>query len=819
MGADRGRVLKGEAALTTIEGFQSTGDVRELRLGLVCYGGVSLAIYMHGITSELHKLVVASRALEEDSEKNPFDEASTEHHYWAALAKARDEAGGVTTRVVVDTISGTSAGGINGIFLAKALAHDLTQEELRGLWMERADKKQLAGGKIKIAAKVLGLLAGSLVPFVKAKPPLKGDAMLGWLLGALEGMRPRPRSGEGDRTSCLLPDDHELRLFVTTTDFFGYARRIPIADPKEIRETRHRHVMEFGHRQAGQTVSRDQLGTSHDTALAFAARATSSFPGAFPPVSLEDVNRRLRDIGRPEISLDPVVHELFREYELEAADPRRTHFVDGGVLDNAPFGHTIRAIFERPAGVEVDRRLLYIQPDPRFEPPNPKEAPPGWAKTIWGGLSTIAGYQPILDDLLEIRAFNERVRRIRQMIDRREEEVGTLLAGAFEGLEDFHLDQGLPSDVPRERLEGLRDLVHHRARDAAGFLYESYFQLKVHTVVGQFGRVIARLCEYPPESTQADLVARVAYCWAEEQGLIGPTADPDGQRSRQRTFLQTFDLGYTRRRVRFVIMAVNEMYGDLSADGDRPNRADLDQAKRALYHQGARLSGVIRGEALSEEIRSSVQDCFGADKLSQEALWEAGALDELALALCERHRDQLDDLEVRLGNEIQAVREGFRSDLYETFRELTASWSSDKRRRVVVRYLGFPFWDALIYPLQRLSDVGELDEVDVVRISPLDAVALAGADTSPDDLVTGKVKGVGTGHFAAFLKRWYRENDFLWGRLDGVERLLTVVLGRRPTAAEIKPALSAILDEERGLATEGKTRKQMKKIRKKIAAL
>lgn len=35
---------------------------RELRLALVCYGGVSLAVYMHGITKEILKLVRASRA-------------------------------------------------------------------------------------------------------------------------------------------------------------------------------------------------------------------------------------------------------------------------------------------------------------------------------------------------------------------------------------------------------------------------------------------------------------------------------------------------------------------------------------------------------------------------------------------------------------------------------------------------------------------------------------------------------------------------------------------------------------------------------------
>ena len=35
---------------------------KELRIALVCYGGVSLAIYMHGVTKEVWKLARASRA-------------------------------------------------------------------------------------------------------------------------------------------------------------------------------------------------------------------------------------------------------------------------------------------------------------------------------------------------------------------------------------------------------------------------------------------------------------------------------------------------------------------------------------------------------------------------------------------------------------------------------------------------------------------------------------------------------------------------------------------------------------------------------------
>ncbi|HWT42118.1 MAG TPA: hypothetical protein VN152_05685, partial [Sphingopyxis sp.] len=35
---------------------------KELRFALICYGGISLAVYMHGITKEVWRLAAASRA-------------------------------------------------------------------------------------------------------------------------------------------------------------------------------------------------------------------------------------------------------------------------------------------------------------------------------------------------------------------------------------------------------------------------------------------------------------------------------------------------------------------------------------------------------------------------------------------------------------------------------------------------------------------------------------------------------------------------------------------------------------------------------------
>src|SRR4051812_22520158 len=138
----RGSLRRSGAMPLSVPPVESAGadpDVVELRLALVCYGGVSLAIYMHGITREVQSLVAASNAYERDRERNPFDaEVDTAHAYYEAL-KARHAGTGIRTRVVVDVIAGTSAGGINGVVLAKGLVCDAPQTALRDVWLEQGD--------------------------------------------------------------------------------------------------------------------------------------------------------------------------------------------------------------------------------------------------------------------------------------------------------------------------------------------------------------------------------------------------------------------------------------------------------------------------------------------------------------------------------------------------------------------------------------------------------------------------------------------------------------------------------------------------------
>jgi predicted acylesterase/phospholipase RssA len=73
----------------------STLEERELRMALVMTGGVSLAVWMGGVSAEIY------RAVKQDG---PYE----------------DLCAFTATRVAVDIISGSSAGGLNGALLGAA---------------------------------------------------------------------------------------------------------------------------------------------------------------------------------------------------------------------------------------------------------------------------------------------------------------------------------------------------------------------------------------------------------------------------------------------------------------------------------------------------------------------------------------------------------------------------------------------------------------------------------------------------------------------------------------------------------------------------
>lgn len=706
-------------------------DVRELRLALVCYGGVSLAIYMHGITKELEKLVRASDRLVSlpPGSPNPFGPAESESAYFEALRQKAERDGG-RTRVVVDVVSGTSAGGINGVCLAKAVARDLPQDALRDVWLRKAS--------------ILKLLRFAL-------PPLAGNRMLAWIGGAFRRMETE-RKG-----TTLLPEGLALQLFVTSTDVYGYPRRIPAESPRTVAAVLNKVVFAFTQRDG-----QGNLDPAHDDALGFAARATSSFPGAFPPVRIADIRDAAAAAAFPA--------EFCPQYELAGFDATKTWFVDGGVLDNYPFRNAIEAIPGKPASTEVDRKLIFIEPDPARALAPPDGAMPGLLKTVWSGLSTLPRRQPIADALAELHAYNERVRRLEQM-------VGALRPRVL--AEVLPLVAGAPSFDDANRA------VNEGAISANSVAFQGYLRLKLLAVVEGMGDALCRLLGYPPQTEQGLFVHEALRIWARRRGLLGDDEPPpDGAllTDDQIAFLRDFDLGYGRRRIRFVVGRANDWY----REGDR---ATLNALKHDLYEHLYELETVLeRGDAANAA--ELAQAIFAPPALAPHL--EQFAVD----AFLETAMGALDDVRGLLA---EALREGlgdFNERVWQTVVDGTAPLPAATARDLRAHYLGFPYWDAATYPPRQLAGVVELDEVEVIRASPLDATRLG---------VPGreKLRGVALGHFGGFFDRSWRENDYLWGRLDGAERLLDL-LGEADGPA-LPEAFHAIAAEERAtLRTAGK---------------
>ena len=228
--------------------------------------------------------------------------------------------------------------------------------------------------------------------------------MLKWIDEAFSDM-------DGKAKGSLMPPGLTLNLFVTTTDIHGYNRQLPVADPPAVNTVVNKHVFEFydrrGHRQPRRHAQPGaRVRRARDVVL----------PGRVPG----DEARRHHS---PQEARDAFPAEFCRAYELAGSPVDQTFFIDGGVLDNFPFRHAVRAIPGKPASTQVDRRLLFIEPDPSDPQAGPDGAVPGFRKTIWAGLSKLPRRQPIGDALDELMVYNRRVRRVRQMIGAVEDEV------------------------------------------------------------------------------------------------------------------------------------------------------------------------------------------------------------------------------------------------------------------------------------------------------------------------------------------------------------------------------------------------------------
>ncbi|MFD8856356.1 DUF3376 domain-containing protein [Streptomyces vinaceus] len=354
-------------------GRRSTG----LRLALAMRGGVSLAVWMGGACCE-------TAALRAAAGQDPGPEAGL---YPGLLKACRYE------DVDIDVLAGTSAGGLNGVLLACHLVYGMPfGPGVRDVWLRLGDLE--------------GLLRRS-TPFHVPASLMRGDEVFYKELRASLG-----------RLLAQAPADWRppasLRLILTATRLRPRQDRVRPTLGRPMPVGRSNAYFRFRHRTSLTDFPVDSTGAAREAALnrlAYAARTSSSFPGAFEPARVYVGNGPQPVEDPPRVDMRGVSSETgYPDENLNGC----AELMDGGLLDNIPVAWAVRALAGAPVARKADRWLLFLQPVPPFAPP----PEPGTSRRVTRlvriavkSLTVKTGSESLRDDDLELRAAEAAAQR------------------------------------------------------------------------------------------------------------------------------------------------------------------------------------------------------------------------------------------------------------------------------------------------------------------------------------------------------------------------------------------------------------------------
>ena len=361
----------------------------EIRFGVILNGGVSLAVWMGGGVLELDRLTKAASGA-----------ADADPVYAALLTLC-----GCTARA--DVIAGTSAGGINGAALALSQVNRSAKlAMLRDIWSDQgriesllrqpfrgSPSSLLRGDEFFLPA--LNDALGRLASPADVRPAEEAPVDLTITTTVLRGNQTVAVDSMGQRLPQALhagrfrwqrlpdaPLRHSCSAPKTCSDTDPCSTRDPFSQ-NSIERTAHR--------------------------LALAARSTASFPVAFEPVFVpvgsplhaEPVGQAWTEEQR----LRPDMHHVVSSWGDE--HPRRDrsrYVVDGGALANTPTRAALEGVESMPSWGPVRRVMLLVYPhagQPVADTGDTDADPPTLVGTMSGllGALTAQGSRTFVDEL------------------------------------------------------------------------------------------------------------------------------------------------------------------------------------------------------------------------------------------------------------------------------------------------------------------------------------------------------------------------------------------------------------------------------------
>jgi hypothetical protein len=444
------------------------------------------------------------------------------------------------------------------------------------------------------------------------------------------------------------------------------------------------------------------------------------------------------------------------------------YFVDGGVLDNKPFTTTLDAIFHRPAERRVCRHVLYLEPDPeRF--PADQRAPrdgdrlvaPSFIASVVDSVTRLPSYESIADDLARIAEHNASIQRFDEIVQGLRNNGSTLPSqGTYLTTRLLAIGQRVNAELA-EALGSVEFVP--KGGDA---------RQKTRLTSEQIGEVLkklTRVIQTPP----ADL-----------PGLLTKL---DVDFYIRRLFALTYELEKTTdagSAARELWKHVNQEIQWLEIVRSAMERVVVPYW---VWNADAAFEAQLEKDPVQlwREIQLRTQLLLDPDQLGagppQVNYPRAGATAvERRLILEDKEKERArfrEALERRL-LEIQALDT---AALGSEAPACTLLEQCDARLATLIAASGcpladFPDWfetreDAVRFPLEFAARVAQRDQINIVRLSPFDAQT-AFSERALEDKLSGETFG----HFGAFLKRSWRSNDILWGRLDGISRLVETLL-------------------------------------------
>ncbi|MFF3862507.1 DUF3376 domain-containing protein [Streptomyces sp. NPDC002209] len=715
----------------------------ELRLALAMRGGVSLAVWTGGACCE-------TAALRAAAGRQPAPEAGV---YAGLLDTCGYE------DVDIDVLVAASAGGINGVLLACHLVYGMPfGRGVRDLWLRLGDLE--------------GLLRRS-TPFHVPASLMRGDEVfykeLRGALGRLLDEAPP------DRRPPV-----SLRLFLTATRLRPRGDLVRPALGRPLPVGRSRAYFRFRHRGALTDFPDDVTGAARETALdrlAYAARTSSSFPGAFEPGRVYVGNGAQPVEDPPRVDMRGVSSESGHpDEDLNGC----AELMDGGLLDDIPVAWAVRAVAGSPVARKADRRLLFLQPVPPFPPP----PEPGGSRCVTRlvrmaakSLAVKTGSESLRDDALELGAAEAAAEQRRAVLGVLPPTLTELYDAAMARLDPYARSAGRaearrlirlladpaevtgPDALPLPAGPGPLEALDESAAEGSAVLFARLRRAADGLAVGP-GTLPGP--GYSPLALARAVRLLMDWLGAYESGA-GPVEAALVEAYRTRLFAcrsAVAALNAARDRLLLGRYRAALSPGLMPADATAP------------YGEATRLLGALMPPVPPPE--------------AAPAHWETWAAN-LATAVCSGSLPEVPAAGPA------AVPEGF-GHLWERLADLGQEIGLDlspdvdgyEALHAAARGAGPPMTEALAYaevllgPL-RPDPLAEATDLDFHTVSAADTswatrtVLPQVAPDSPQDMVRAKLSGNGLNNFAAFLSARWRMSDWTWGRLDGAAALVSLV--------------------------------------------